>query len=843
MPIKFLNLNSFKSRYLFLSICLVLVIITTIGVSENRIQSTANKLATSVSQRIEISKVIETLHIEISKANRALDLYMISPNKKSRNILKISFTNIRKNLSKLKTNKWVSSNLLPHSIIEFDKIISNLDNESNQLMDIRTNANEMYPFSAIANGTMLISNQSIVTLLNSAIKEKTIDKKIGSKQYLLLIDLRDQWRRLINNYRLYLINRLGSLFEEQLSNQAINVNKNYNLFQKTLSKLINLKHTDKTELNMEILIDELPNITKSWYDNFKIVLKMNASSNWRKDLPLLSNRIYPMFKQVNYDLEYISRKLHHSSITDLSEQKKSMSSISYYLWTLTIFVIGFIIATTLFLYRHLLKPIEKLSKNLKLEAQGEKTEAIKDINTTEMKNFVNAFNEMQYQVHSRQLALEHMAMHDALTSLPNRALLIDRLNHAILSAKRNNSTLSLLLLDLDRFKEINDTLGHATGDILLCSVAERLKLSLRDTDTVARLGGDEFAILLPNISQSSVKQLTLKIITSLENVYHIEEHNLYVGMSIGIANFPEHGDNSSSLIQHADIAMYQSKRTNTNITIYDPDKDVHNIEQLSLLTDLKTALINNEMLLHYQPITELPSMKITGFEALIRWLHPVYGMIPPDNFITIAEQTGIIKNISRWVIKQAVGQCKIWNNLGNDIYVTVNLSVWDLQDPSLEPYIKGILSEYNLSANKLVLEITESAMMSDAERAKGVLTRLNNMGISIAIDDYGTGFSSLAYLKQLPVDTLKIDKSFVTDMDNDSDDETIVRSTIELAHNLGLQVIAEGVETKRIKDLLLELNCDRIQGFFINKAVPIEEVTKLLNKSEINNISYLNSKS
>ncbi|MFV2059890.1 MAG: putative bifunctional diguanylate cyclase/phosphodiesterase [Gammaproteobacteria bacterium] len=833
--------SSFKSQYLFLSACLVLIIIITIGISENKVKSTASSLTISIGQRIEISKIIGKLHIDISKANRAIDLYMISPNKESRTILEKSFSNIHQSLLILKKHQWVINNLLPNSIIEFDDLTNNLETESNQLMDIRTNANEMYPSFAIANGSMRDTNLTILSLLNNALNEKLNEKKIGSKQHLILMHLQNQWRRMINDYRIYLINRLGSLYEEQLPNQANDVKQNYINLKKSISNLKKLKNKSETGVDTETLIDDITKLTNNWYSDFEKVLSINTSSNWRTDIPILSNRIYPMFKQLNYDLEYISRKLHLASTNDLATLKGSMNSISYYLWALTIFVIGFIIAIIIFLYRSLLKPIEKLSLNLKLEAQGMSTETLQNVNTTEMKNFVSAFNEMQYQVHSRQAALEHMAMHDALTELPNRALLTDRLDHAILNAKRNNSALSLLILDLDRFKEINDTLGHAAGDILLCSVAERLTKCLRDTDTVARLGGDEFAILLPNTSDSAIKRLTLKIISVLENVYHIEDHHLYVGMSIGMANYPEHGEDSSSLIQHADIAMYQSKRTNTNITTYDPDKDVHNIEKLSLLTDLKTALINNEMILHYQPISSLPSTAIIGFEALIRWQHPIYGMIAPDNFIPLAEQTGIIKNISRWVIKQAVAQCKIWLNMGNNVYVTVNLSVWDLQDPSLETFIKSILSEYNLPANKLVLEITESAMMSDAERAKEVLTSLNNMGLSIAIDDYGTGFSSLAYLKQLPVDTLKIDKSFVTHMDTDSNDETIVRSTIELAHNLGLKVVAEGVESRRINELLLELKCDTVQGYYINKPVTVELATKLLKpKIKISKISYIN---
>ncbi|VAW94852.1 diguanylate cyclase/phosphodiesterase (GGDEF & EAL domains) with PAS/PAC sensor(s) [hydrothermal vent metagenome] len=838
---RLLDFSSFKVKYLFILVILVLVIILTIAISENRIQSTANLLTNSIAQRLEVSEIVETLHLDLAKANRAVDLYMISPNKDSRDIMNKSFTSIRSYLSKLKNHYWITTNLLPHSIIDFDKLIQNLEREISQLLKIRTNANEMYPAFTIANHTMLNANKSIITLLSSAILEKINEKKIGSKQYLLLISLRDQWRRLINDYRVYLINRLGSLFEKDLPNQENNIKINYTQVKLLINKLTNQKTDSPIGLATEVLIENISTLSKQWYSDYKKVLKINTSTNWRTDIPVLTNKIYPMFKQANYDLEYISRKLHENSKMDIEIQKKSMSSVSYYLLTLAVFVTSLIILATLFLYRNILHPIEILSENLKLEAQGKPTEKITNIKTTEMKRIIDSFNEMQYQVHSRQIALEHMAMHDALTSLPNRALLMDRLNHAILNSKRNNTSIALLLLDLDRFKEINDTLGHAAGDILLCSVAERLKNCLRDSDTVARLGGDEFAIVLPNISDSGVNHITKKLVSTLDKVYHIEEHNLYVRMSIGIANFPIHGEDSSSLMQHADIAMYQSKRTNTNITTYDPEKDIQNIEKLSLLTDLKTALINNEMLLHYLPISSLETMKIIGFEALIRWQHPIYGMIQPNNFISIAEQTGIIKNISRWVIKQAIAQCKIWQNLGEDIYVTINLSVWDLQDPSLEAYIKSVLSEYSLPANKLVLEITESAMMADSERAKQVLIKLHDMGLDITIDDYGTGFSSMAYLKQLPVDTLKIDKSFVTNMDTDENNETIVRSSIELAHNLGLLVLAEGVESNRIKDLLLELKCDKIQGYVVNKAITKESATKLLKQGK-DNISYLKPK-
>jgi diguanylate cyclase (GGDEF)-like protein len=455
-----------------------------------------------------------------------------------------------------------------------------------------------------------------------------------------------------------------------------------------------------------------------------------------------------------------------------------------------------------------------------------------DSGTIEIQNLLDAFKEMHRQVHSRQEALEHQAMHDSLTGLPNRILLNDRLSMAIENAKRTDKPVSLVMIDLDRFKEINDTLGHHVGDRLLVQVGHRLSNLLRSSDTVARLGGDEFAIMLPDISKSHVIELASKVINELENVYEVENKPLYVGASLGIAIYPEHGDTAHTLLQHADVAMYDAKRSNIGLALYDKEKDKHNTDQLALLTDLRQAIDTDELEIYFQPQFSLTSRSITAMEALLRWHHPELGAIKPEQIIPLAEQSGIIKNLTLWVLENSIIKLHQWQQQNRSFRLCVNISVWDLQNPLLDKHIAELLNRWHIPPRLLELEITESDMMSDPERALEVLGRLHSMGLSIAIDDYGTGFSSLAYLKQLPVDTIKIDKSFVTDMSNDENDAVIVRSTIDLAHNLGFQVTAEGVENLDTLRLLEILGCDKVQGYYFTHPLSEPQMMKWLDDNQ-----------
>jgi diguanylate cyclase (GGDEF)-like protein/PAS domain S-box-containing protein len=424
-------------------------------------------------------------------------------------------------------------------------------------------------------------------------------------------------------------------------------------------------------------------------------------------------------------------------------------------------------------------------------------------------------------------ALEHQALHDALTGLPNRRLLHDRLSHALQSARKQDGILALIVMDLDRFKDINDTLGHHTGDLLLQQVCARLVRLVRPSDTVARLGGDEFALLLPGADEVYARHVSQKVMLALNKLFEIGNHQLYVGGSLGIALYPPHGDDVPALIQHADVAMYQAKRTNSGCSVYDVQQDRHSVHRLSLEKDLREAIENDTLELHYQPKVDLRNGAMIGVEALLRWTHPQHGPVPPNELIPMSEETGLIKPLTMWVMNAALHQCSEWRRTGIDLNVAVNLSVWNLQDPSLVDSIRAALATWGVPAASLGLEITESGMMADPERALITLNALDAMGIELAVDDYGTGFSSLAYLHRLPVDSLKIDKSFVMDMTTNADNSTIVRSTIDLAHGLGVKVVAEGVETEQAYQQLRDMGCDTAQGYYIGRPKPAAAIARL----------------
>ncbi len=419
-------------------------------------------------------------------------------------------------------------------------------------------------------------------------------------------------------------------------------------------------------------------------------------------------------------------------------------------------------------------------------------------------------------------AIEHAALHDALTDLPNRSLLADRLRQAVLYSQRNATQFALLLMDLDHFKEINDTLGHHYGDLILQQVSKRMRNVLRESDTVARLGGDEFAILLATSDKAHAEKIAKKILATLEQPFVLEGQSLHVGASIGIALYPMHGDDEMTLMRLADVAMYVAKRKTHGFSIYDPSTDEHNPRNLALLGELRAAIDMDELVLNYQPKVDLKTGRVVGVEALVRWQHCQHGLMYPDEFIPLAEQTGLIKPITMWVLKESLRQYAQWRNEGIIVEMSVNISVRNLQDTAFPERVARIVTTHCKQTDHLWLEITETAIMADPSRAQEVLKRLSDMNIRLSIDDFGTGYSSLAYLKQLPVSEIKIDKSFVKSMSINDNDAVIVKSIVDLAHNIGLQVIAEGAEDKQTYDDLVALGCDLVQGFYVSEPLTAE---------------------
>jgi diguanylate cyclase (GGDEF)-like protein len=495
---------------------------------------------------------------------------------------------------------------------------------------------------------------------------------------------------------------------------------------------------------------------------------------------------------------------------------------------MTLVSIGMTIAGSVLIARSVSRPVNRLAAIARSIRDGDYSLKAEVEGQDEISELAASFNHMLDGISTREEEILRLAYEDTLTTLPNRAMFLDRLKQAVLTARRTSDPVSVMMIDLDRFKVINDSLGHAAGDQVLREVADRLRELLRDSDTVARLGGDEFAVLLPTGTADGVAIVAQRILRTLEVPIMLEGQPVDIGASIGVACFPEHDDEGDSLLRHADVAMYVAKRANSGYAIYDPRYEEGRQTQLSLLSELRRAVENDELSLFYQPKIDLKTGAIRRVEALVRWMHPTRGFVPPIEFIPFAEQTGYIKRVTRWVVENAVQQAGIWHRERLDIAISVNISTRDLMSNELVDLVAALLQKHAVPAEQLCLEITESGFMEDPARALETLGRLHALGLRLSVDDFGTGYSSLAYLKKLPVQELKIDRSFVMHMVEDEDDATIVRSTIELGHNMGLEVVAEGVEDHAGLDFLKRLGCDQVQGYYISKPLPTTQFVEWL---------------
>ena len=463
-------------------------------------------------------------------------------------------------------------------------------------------------------------------------------------------------------------------------------------------------------------------------------------------------------------------------------------------------------------------PVEVSARSIETEGKHFRQAIIRDI--TERKRY--------------ESQLERQANHDELTGLANRNLMQDRLNQALIFSHRHGCGLAVLFIDLDHFKKINDSLGHDAGDALLTQVASRLSLNVREGDTVARQGGDEFVLLLPEIkTEEDISEVTHKLVKALSAPFNIDGRELHITCSIGIASYPKDGMDRQTLLKNADAAMYRAKELGrNNVQHYAAEMNVKAMERLVLENGLYHALKRNEFLLHYQPQVNLRSGEIVGTEALVRWQHPELGLVSPAMFIPVAEDSGLIVALGEWVLRTACAQNKAWQLAGlKPISIAVNLSARQFRQPDLVEKVAVILDETGLDPACLELELTESLVMQDVEKTIATLSRLKAMGIKLSVDDFGTGYSSLSYLKRFPIDTLKIDQTFVRDITTDPDDAAIAKSIISMAHDMQLRVIAEGVETEEQKSFLLQRQCDEMQGYLFSKPVPAAEFEKRLREN------------
>lgn len=727
---------------------------------------------------------------------------------------------------------WIRAHDLESAARALEDTLEQLGRDADRLISLRRDPLRQYPSLGVANQVMRPSRMAINNDLAIMLREIFDDASgaVDLKVYGAVTEFRHLWTQMASNFRLYLANRFGSFSEDALALQEEGIETLHDQLMRRSDRLLAYESEERLGFEAAVALDGVMEALPRWMDGFREVRRLHATDAWRADVRMVTDTIEPTLHRIWGLLHTVDVAIEESVVDSVRNLTRSARYQNHVLWVMIGVGLIIIVAGFLLMQRYIFRPIAVVAQALEAEASGEPVQMLPGPRLEETRALMDAFSQMRRQVHERQQALEHQATHDALTGLVNRTLLQDRTQQAVNLARRNGTSVALMIMDLDHFKEVNDTLGHQVGDTLLKQVGRRVQVVLRESDTVARLGGDEFAVLLGPVDEDRAMQIATKVLDALKSEFSVEGMSLSVRASVGIAMYPEHGETASLLVQHADVAMYLAKRNQRGIAIYDDTQDDYSIGRLTLVSELRGSIDSDteDFGNHYQPKVDLDSGMVVGMEALLRWRHPELGWIPPDQIVAVAEQTGLIQVLTARVLRDALRYRSHLADGGYELEISLNLSVYNLQDTGFVNQVRDGLSETGVPADAVTLEITEGAMMTNLASAIRTLTGLSELGVHLAVDDFGTGFSSLSYLKQLPVTELKIDRSFVTDMVSDDSDATIVRSTVDLAHNLGLRVVAEGVEDPLTLQALKLLGCDRAQGHYISEALAPADLERWL---------------
>ena len=823
------KLSSLRRRYLIVATIVAVLLMIGAVQTSSHMQKASNNNTVALELRVHANKALSTVRGALWQSDISMNTMLVTPlpehEEKIIKNIELAGTEAKALLAHLKKN----DSTLTEGVKKLNKDIDLFSDKMDFLLEKRKDSEWVYPILPYINDKLLVSNnefENAGNIILHLIAEED-GRSYASERFGQFDELRDTWRYMILNFRMFLI-RFAGLGNAASSPQEVNIEDAHEVIVEKLSELENLRQKGELSFDSEHALDTMQKASKTWYENWGLIKTFRKNNAWRNDTHTVGTEIRPLQQEILNSLSLLDNELLAMSGNNVTLIQENADEIGRELWLFFVLALLFVAGVYLMIDRSILRPIAMISNALSAEGQQIDYKLGKQ-DSKEINQLVTAFFSMRKQVHQRQEELQVQALHDALTGLPNRTLFTDRIEQAIKDMRRNDKHMSVLLLDLDRFKDINDVLGHPVGDKLLQHVAQRLGEMVRESDTVARLGGDEFAIVCPYTDRKQSIKFAKKIVNAINDVFTIESQNLYIGVSVGIAVYPEHGNDVSTLIRHADVAMYTAKRERLGLSIYKESQDKGNADHLVLVEALHSELEDTKFLsLNYQPQIDLFSREIKGVEALLRWQHPELGIISPENIVQIAEHSGQIDQLTDWVIRTAVKEC-------SDIIETekllfsINLSAKNLQDTEMPARVSNLLQKHNISNSSLTLEITESAMMNDPVHSRETMNELSAMGINLSVDDYGTGFSSLGYLKLLPVNELKIDKSFVMNMLEDENDAIIVHSTIELAHNLGLKVVAEGVEDHATMMQLRNLKCDVAQGYFISRPMSRKKFHTWLN--------------
>lgn len=703
-------------------------------------------------------------------------------------------------------------------------------------IQIRTDPDLWIPAIQVMTKQLFPVYNEVLTSLDNIIEDTNLYGEGAREIKIEFLQLKNIWLSTISELRLLTAIRMG-IFDNSAEGIDTRMNNISLLQQLSNSKLSHiqqlLEHKEYPFIREHLFIELKENI-KKWNTIHAKVTQLLIDNNWRKDIPALK-KIENLMTEFSTTLLLLSNELQKQATQDIQSLDENNRAYSFFFLLLGILLLIILIIIYFYIDRNILLPIARTTRAMLAQARGMPQELQISSNTSETRNLIEAFNQMSEKVIQRETRLDFIAHHDNLTKLPNRLMFNERLMHAILLTQRSERQVALMILDLDRFKMINDTLGHLFGDKLLQQTAQRLKDCIRAEDTIARLGGDEFAIILENInSNEEVDIFAQKIITLFASPFFIDDQEIHTSTSIGIALAPVDSSEPNTLIRYADIAMYQSKNTGRNQYSWFSEELEHSDESIiNFENSLRDAIKENQFELHYQPIIDTQNESLNYTEALLRWNNPTKGLMLPDEILKPLDNTEILFAITCWVIQQVqIFQSQVQSQTGVRPCISINLPYSIFQLKQYRDRIEQVLLKNTEHPDSMVLEVTEDTLITDIVSTAKILNNLHQVGFRIALDDFGTGQSSLQHLRAFPIDIIKIDREFIRDVSKDINDENLVTAIISLGHDLNMSVIAEGVETQQQFDFLKSKNCHLFQGFYFARPMTSEDYVKsLLKKS------------
>ena len=814
------GLDSYRGRYGYISLFAGLALMSVAYLGWDQFSRTAESQISSITQRSSVDGLLVEVQAQLNLLENQLQRIVIEPRPDDVSAATQTYQVLDRRLDEL----TLYQNFIPTTDADLLQQHSRrLDEEIRQLLAVRQEVNRWFPAMRLLQDEMYPSNLAVLGELQ--ILQQEAESELSPGQQLAVFEgitnLRRSWHGMVEQMHHFIAFRLGILtggVETDTPEYLTHIRSYSSQLNRHLSSLRQL-HTD-TPFGLDVAhrLTEIETQNRRWLAASEQVYQLMQRSLWRQDLQLMRERLSPLLSSMRERLSRIDQQLDATAASDIKQLTKTAEGLSRTILSIALMGMLMILAAYLYINRNLLKPIAQTAHALKEEARGATDVRPPPAHLRETSDLVEAFNEMRRQVHQRQRYLDHIAHHDALTQLPNRSLFRDRLEHALAIALRGETQVGLMFLDLDQFKQVNDSLGHLVGDELLRTVADRLVSLVRNSDTVARLGGDEFAILVEGISQrDDMSLLAEKILKIVEQPMLLDGQELRISVSIGIATAPYDDVSAEYLIRDADAAMYEAKRQGrAAYCFFDGEMTQKVTEALQLENQVRLAAEQQEYTFHFQPVINSVSGELFCFEALMRWEHPSRGFLYPDEFLSVLDQTGLITDVMSSLMSQAVEFQREQHRLyQRKVAIALNLSVRLLNDTGFRKRLLEHLIARDFLPDSLILEITEDIIMHDLVEADVFLQQAKTLGARVALDDFGTGQSSLSHLRQFPFDFIKIDREFIRNADTDANDASLVKAMVQLAHAFGIQVIAEGVESESQLQFMQSLGCDYLQGYLI----------------------------